>query len=224
MNNMLEYLSALENNNNRDWYNANKEQFKNANSEFEQLIEKLVFSIGQFDNSIIPYSPKELTFRLARDTRFSNDKTPYNPSFRACIAPAGKRPIPVGYYISIAPNNCSFLGGGLHEPLFKDATTKMRDYIESHGNEFETILQNEDFSAHFSVKGESLKNVPHGYDKTHPQANYLKLKSWYLQFPLSDSTVLSEDFVKEATRVFCLMKPFNDYLNAALKGIQMPKR
>jgi len=224
MSNMLEYLSALESNNNREWYHANKEAFQKANAEFVQLIEKLIIAIGQFDNTIMYHIPKELIFRLARDTRFSNDKTPYNPSFRACIAPAGKQPIPVGYYISIAPNNRSFLGGGLHEPTFKDATAKIRDYIVEHGNEFEDIIGNEDFSAYFSVKGEALKNVPRGYDEMHPQAEYLKFKSWYLQFPLSDSSILNESFALEAVRIFRAMKPFNDYLNAALKSIQIPKR
>jgi len=140
MNNMLEYLSALEFNNNREWYHANKEQFQKANAKFEQLVGELIISIGQFDTNIIHHIPKELTFRLARDTRFSNDKTPYNPSFRACIAPAGKQPIPVGYYISIAPGNRSLLGGGLHGPTSKDATARVRDYIVSHGNDNNQIL------------------------------------------------------------------------------------
>ncbi|MDR3361443.1 MAG: DUF2461 domain-containing protein [Desulfovibrio sp.] len=224
MNNMLEYLSALESNNNREWYHANKDQFQKANAVFEQLVEKLVISIGQFDAAIIHHIPKELTFRLARDTRFSNDKPPYNPTFRACIAPAGKLPIPVGYYIAIAPDNRSFLGGGLHEAVFKDATIKIRDYIVGHGSKFESIINNKDFLAHFSVKGEALKNVPRGYDETHPQAEYLKLKTWYIQFPLLDNSILSEDFVEEAVRIFHVMKPFNDYLNTALKGVQMPNR
>jgi uncharacterized protein (TIGR02453 family) len=103
MNNMLRYLSDLENNNNREWYRANKNLHQAANAEFERMIEKLIVAIGKFDDAITRHTPNELAFRLARDTRFSRDKTPYNPSFRACIAPAGKRPIPFGYYLSIAP-------------------------------------------------------------------------------------------------------------------------
>ncbi|MDR1101773.1 MAG: DUF2461 domain-containing protein [Clostridiales bacterium] len=224
MNNMLEYLFALEINNNREWYHANKEAFRGANAEFERLVEKLTVAIGQFDSAIVYHDPKELTFRVARDTRFSNDKSPYNPSFRACIAPAGKMPIPVGYYISIAPGDRSFLGGGLYAPTFKDATARIRDYIVGHGGEFEAIINNEDFSALFSVKGEALKKAPRGYDETHPLVEYLKFKSWYLQFPISDKSILSEAFVTEAARVFRVMKPFNDYLNVALKGFQMPTR
>jgi uncharacterized protein (TIGR02453 family) len=224
MNNMLTYLSALENNNNREWYHVNKSLYQAANAEFEQLVAQLITSIQKFDAAIISFPAKELTFRLARDTRFSRDKTPYNPSFRACIAPAGKLPVPVGYYICIAPGNRSLLGSGLHESSLKEASAKIREYIVSHGREFETIIRNRDFMEHFSVSGETLKNVPRGYDPTHAQAQYLKFKSWYLQFPLSARTILSADFVEQAARIFQLMKPFNDYLNAALQGVQIQTR
>jgi uncharacterized protein (TIGR02453 family) len=90
MNNALKYLAALEENNNREWYHTNKKQYQEANAEFERLIEKLIISIGKFDNSILHNIPKELTFKLVRDTRFSNDKSPYNPTFRAHISSAGK--------------------------------------------------------------------------------------------------------------------------------------
>jgi uncharacterized protein (TIGR02453 family) len=220
---MLEYLSDLERNNNREWYHANKERLQEASAKFELLIENLIISIGKFDADIIHNIPKDLMFRLARDIRFSKDKSPYNPSFRACIAPAGKQPIPVGYYISIIPNNYSFLGCGLHESTFKEATTRIRDYIVTHGDELETIIKNEEFSSLFTIKGESLKNVPHGYDKTHPQAEYLKFKGWYLQYPISDNAILNGDFIELVTQIFYSMKPFNDYLNAALKGFQMPR-
>jgi hypothetical protein len=70
-----------------------------------------------------------------------------------------------------------------------------------------------------------LKNVPKGYDAAHPQAEYLKNKSWYLEYPVLDSLIENtDDFVEQATQVFLCMKPFNDYLNEALKGFQMPAR
>lgn len=60
--------------------------------------------------SIMPFIG-DLTFKLVRDTRFSRDKSPYNPAFRAHISSMGKLPIPVGYFIMIKPGNQSFLGG-----------------------------------------------------------------------------------------------------------------
>ena len=70
-----------------------------------------------------------------------------------------------------------------------------------------------------------MKNVPAGYDKEHPQAEYLKYKSWYLEYPLQDEALDDgELFVTKAAEIFRIMKPFNDYLNRALEGFQMPER
>lgn len=126
---------------------------------------------------VIGPSPKELTFKMVRDTRFSHDKSPYNPAFRAHISSMGKLPIPVGYYLMIKPGGQSFLGGGLFADMFKDATRMVRDYISAHGAEWETIITALSFQKHFTVGGPALKNVPAGYEKEHPQAKYLKFKS-----------------------------------------------
>ena len=109
--------------------------------------------------------------------------------------------------------------------MFKDATTMVRDYIVKNGGEWEKIIHEPEFEKHFTVKGTVLKNVPAGYDKAHPQAEYLKCKSWYLEYPLKDEEWNdAEAFLTKATEIFRMMKPFNDYLNKALAGFQMPVR
>jgi len=222
---ILEYLTDLSQNNNREWYHANKKRLQEANTEFERFIGNLIMAIGEFDDSVVHNVPKNLTFKMVRDTRFSYDKSPYNPTFRAHISSAGKLPIPVGYYIAIAPENRSFLGGGLFASMFKDATAMVRDYIAANGNEFNAIISEKAFAEHFVVKGEALKKVPKEYDSESPQAEYLKNKSWYLEYHVSDELISDTDeFVKQAAQIFRIMKPFNDYLNAALKEFKMPAR
>ena len=125
----------------------------------------------------------------------------------------------------IKPNGQSFLGGGLFASMFKDATARIRGYITEHGEEFDKIIHAPEFQKYFTVQGTSLKNVPVGYDKEHPQAEYLKFKSWYLEYPLKDEDLLDEQiFITEAIKLFRIIKPFNDYLNQALDGFQMPTR
>ena len=138
------------------------------------MVQALILEIGKFDGSVLHNNPKDLTFKIVRDTRFSNDKSPYNPAFRAHISSKGKLPIPVGYYLMIKPGDQSFLGGGLFADMFKDATTMVRDYIVNHGKEWETIVHEPKFEKYFTIQGTALKNVPAGYDKEHPQAEYLK--------------------------------------------------
>lgn len=220
---IIEYLSELSANNNREWYHANKEDYKKANAEFEGLLQALIWEIGKFDSSILHNRPKDLTFKLVRDTRFSHDKSPYNAAFRAHISPEGKLPVPVGYYLMIKPGGQSFLGGGLFADMFKDATKRVRDYLAGNGEEWERIIHAPEFEQYFTVQGTALKNVPAGYEKEHPQAQYLKYKSWYLEYPVKDEELRDgEAFLAKAAEIFRIMKPFNDYLNRALAGFQMP--
>lgn len=222
---IVNYLSELSMNNEREWYHAHKEDYKKANAEFEALLQALMLEIGNFDSSILNYAPKELTFKLVRDTRFSHDKSPYNPAFRAHISSKGKLPVPVGYYLMIKPGDQSFLGGGLFADMFKDATRMVRDYIAQNGEEWERVIHEPEFEKYFTVRGSALKNVPSGYEKEHPQAEYLKFKSWYLEYPLKDEELGDADaFLAKAVECFRIMKPFNDYLNKALEGFQMPTR
>ena len=222
---IIDYLTELSNNNNREWYHANKENYKKAKEEFENLLQALMMQIGTFDGSILHNHPKDLTFKMVRDTRFSHDKSPYNPAFRAHISSQGKLPVPVGYYLMIKPGNQSFLGGGLFTDMFKDATAMVRDYIAGNGEEWERIIHDPEFEKYFTVQGTALKNVPAGYEKGHPQAEYLKYKSRYLEYPLKDGELKdAEAFVAKAAELFRVMKPFNDYLNKALAGFRMPER
>lgn len=222
---ILDYLTQLSANNNREWYHAHKAEYQAANAQFEELIQALMLRIGEFDSNILGHAPKELTFKLVRDTRFSHDKSPYNPTFRAHISSMGKLPIPVGYYLMIKPGGQSFLGGGLFADMFKDATRMVRDYISEHGGEWEEIITAPSFQERFTVGGSALKNVPAGYEKEHPQAEYLKYKSWYLEYSVQDKDLTDGDlFLAKAADIFRLMKPFNDYLNNALTGFKMPTR
>ncbi len=222
---IMDYLTALNQNNDREWYHAHKDDYKKANAAFEELLQALMLEIGKFDSSILQNNPKDLTFKLVRDTRFSHDKSPYNPAFRAHISSKGKLPVPVGYYLMIKPENQSFLGGGLFADMFKDATAMIRDHISGNGEEWERIMHEPAFEKYFTVKGTALKNVPAGYEKEHPQAEYLKFKSWYLEYPIKDEELGdAETLLVKAAEIFRAMKPFNDYLNKALTGFQMPTR
>jgi uncharacterized protein (TIGR02453 family) len=218
------FLQDLSGNNSLDWMKTNKKYYEQAKMEFENLIRELINGIKTFDSSIKDLLPKDLIFRLNKDTRFSNDKSPYNPSFRAHITKYGKLPIPVGYYINIRPNNI-FLGGGLFASMFSEATKSVRDYIIKNENKFVEILETKEFKENFIIDGEKLKNVPKEYDKEHKLAEYLKYKSWFIEYKIKDKIFLdNNNFIKTLVELFKYMKPFNDFINKALKDFKMPER
>lgn len=222
---VLKYLEDLSENNNREWYHAHKMESEAACTQFEKLVRTLIFRIREFDSTILHNQAEDCIFKLVRYPRFGHDRSPFNPSFRAHISVQGKRPVPVGYYLMVRPGGQSFLRGGLSTNMFRDATVMIRDYIAEHGDEFGEIIHSPEFLKYFAVQGTALKNVPAGYDKEHPQAEYLKFKSWYLKYPVADEALNdSEVFIEKTVRLFRIMKPFNDYLNKALDGFQMPAR
>ena len=99
-----------------------------------------MLELKKSDPTVLLTEPGKLTFKLVRDTRFSNDKSPYLPAFRAHISAKGKLPIPVGYYLMLRPGGRSFLGGGLFADMFRDATAMVRAAIADRGEEWQEIL------------------------------------------------------------------------------------
>jgi uncharacterized protein (TIGR02453 family) len=202
----------------------NKGYYEQAKVECEALVMELVKGIMVFDKGIVFLPPKDYMLKLNRDTRFSKNKSPYNPSFRAHISKGGRLPIPVGYYICIKPGNI-FLGGGLFASMFTEATKSIRDHIVRNEKSFIDIINAKEFKNNFVINGEKLKNVPKEYDKEHKLAEYLKYKSWFLEYKINDKLFFDNKvFIKTSVEIFKYMKPFNDFLNKALKDFKMPER
>lgn len=72
----LNFLRDLEKNNNRVWFNTNKERYQKVLKKWNAFCESLITEIGRFDADIAPLTIKDCTYRIYRDTRFSKDKSP----------------------------------------------------------------------------------------------------------------------------------------------------
>ena len=130
--------------------------------------------------------------------------------------------VPVGDYLFVSPGQI-FLGGGVFHGKMPEITRRIRDQIVSEGNSFEAVLEAPAFCEKLTLQGEKLKNVPRGYDKEHPYGELLKHKSWYVEYPVEKDLFLDrEAFLAEAVDVFRRIKPFNDFINKALEGLEMP--
>lgn len=217
------FLQELQAHNEVAWMQAHKPAYAQAKAEFEALVQALLQHMAAFDPALSDLDPHALIGRLNRDTRFSSDKSPYRTSFRVHLSPAGNKPIPVGYFLSLEPDG-GMLGGGLFASIFPDATRRIRDALTAQPSEAAAALRVLQ-EAGLSVHGEALKRVPAGYPTDHPLSDLLRNKSWYIEtevpFPTSENL---EAWLTQASAAFAAMKPFHGFLNQALEGFTFPER
>ncbi|SIO14039.1 DUF2461 domain-containing protein [Chitinophaga niabensis] len=205
----LNFLKKLDQNNNREWFNAHKKLFTVASEDVTSFVEELIREIARFDKETGKADPKKSLFRIYRDTRFSHNKDPYKINFGANIGSKN-----AGYYLHIQPNQ-SFLAGGIYM-LENDKLKALRKEISNNAGAFQKIVEEEGFCGYFGGLSEEgkLKRVPAGFEKEDPMAEYLKLKRFVAVRPVADKELLEKDAPKKFAEVYRSLKPLKDFLNA----------
>src|SRR5262245_34353123 len=100
----IDFLKKLKKNNNRDWFNKNKHLYEDARYDFEIFTLELIKKTAEFDETISGLVPKDCTFRIYKDVRFSKDKLPYKTNMGASINIGGRKAPTAGYYVHISPD------------------------------------------------------------------------------------------------------------------------
>jgi len=211
----FDFLNKLKKNNNRDWFNEHKATFQKELGLVEVFAEALLQQLSATDLIETPSGKKSL-YRIYRDTRFSNDKTPYKTHWSGSFKRATKSRRG-GYYFHIAPGN-SFVAGGFWGPTPQDLKL-MRDDIAFDPTPVRKIINSKAFISTFgSLEGEQLKTTPKGFEADHEAIDLLRYKQFLLIRRFSDEEVLSNTFLKEATATFQKMRPFFDHMSEVLSS------
>lgn len=208
----LDFLKSLKKNNNREWFQAHKGLYEEAKKDAEDNVNYLIMAISGFDPSLVGLEAKDVMFRIYRDIRFSKDKSPYKNHFGALLSKNGKKGMAgAGYYFQIKPGNSIICGGVFHPD--SGMLGNLRDKINGNFKKFTGIMNQPDFKKYFKeVEGEKLKNVPRGFDKESPAAEFLKMKEFIAVTRFSDDEVRSDNFLKEAVKRIKAVKEFNEFL------------
>jgi uncharacterized protein (TIGR02453 family) len=177
----INFFRKLKRNNNRVWF----EQHKN---EFDDLVKAPMQS---FISALQPYfsgfapefdlHPSRSIFRIYRDIRFSQDKTPYKTHIAAHFVLRGKPKgfVGSGYYVEIGPEDI-YVGGGIYIPE-SDQLKKIRNAIATRGEEFLSVVEDRKFKKLFApFEWSRLQRVPRGFDENHPMAEWLKYKQFFV--------------------------------------------
>lgn len=209
---MLKFLADVAAHNDREWFAAHRGQYEEAKGVFEEMVAMLIHRIALFDPGVAHLSVGDCTYRFYRDTRFSEDKSPYKRHFGAYVNAHGKKSWHSGYYLHIQPGGCLLAGGSwcLPSPLLKAVRQSVVDEID----EFRGIVESADFKAAFPVIGETrLKTLPKGFPKDFPFPEYLRPKDYSVSHAVPDDFFREKDWLERAAGIFMLMKPFNDFVN-----------
>lgn len=212
----VDFLKKLEKNNNRDWFNANKDTFVRANDNVIAVTGDLIGRIAKFDPAVIGIDPKTCVFRIYRDVRFSKDKSPYKTNLGAFVAPGGKKAMLPGYYFHVQPK-MFFSAAGKHMPDNIELL-KIRTHIAANTKDFFKIVEAKKFRDRFGeFHGDRLIKPPKGFDPAHPAIEYLKLKSFTVGQEFSEKDALSKDYPKMLADSFKAAYPLVEFLRAALR-------
>lgn len=205
----IKFLKDLERNNNREWFQAHKDQYEVTLQNVRDLADAVKQGLSKKD-----VIEEAKVFRIYRDVRFSKDKSPYKNNLGVHFTRAS-RERRGGYYLHLEPGK-SFAGGGFWAPNPEDLK-RIRDEIAYDGKPLRKIINGKNFVKYFgTLGGDELKSAPSGYDRDHPDIDLIRKKQFVVMHPFTDQEVLDPGFAKEVVKVYEAMRPFFDYMSEVL--------
>jgi uncharacterized protein (TIGR02453 family) len=222
MKEILHFLRELQRHNDRSWFTEHKSEYQQMQAKFNSLVENVIKEIGQYDPTISGLTAKDCTYRIYRDVRFSDDKSPYKTHLGAFICPGGKKSGYSGYYFQIATGGDSF--PDVHMLAAGDyccdvqVLKLLREDIADGDGDFDRIVKST--APLFSIDTEgALKRNPKGYAADAPYSEYLRLKSFCLVANVDDDFWLKGHLAQRIAEAFRPTKPFLDYINRAVSFV-----
>lgn len=175
---LLKFLSDVAANNNREWFQANKDEYLAVTEIRNRLASELIAAVATVDPSAARLTEKDCTYRIYRDVRFSHDKRPYKTHIGIFINPPyGKKSSTCGYYFHLEPENCFVAAGtiGLDNKILKAIRKSILDNID----EYRAIVESDSFRKLYPTLGDNfLKRAPQGFPSDWPYLKYVMPKDF----------------------------------------------
>ncbi len=214
----LQFLAKLSKNNNREWFEKNKERYE---AEVKTPMLDLVAAVGasmiDFAPDYIP-EPKKAVYRIYRDVRFSKDKRPFKTNVAASF---WRQNLPkngsAGFYVHV-DNEEALVAAGVYMPP-PDLLRILRLHIEKNHERLAAILTDKKRAKLTGpLQGENTARLPKGFLPGHPAEELLKRKMYiyWVSFPPKDAE--SPKFLTEVSKRFAAMAPLVEFLNEPLLG------
>ena len=214
----VKFLAELRDNNNRDWFNANKTRYE------EEVLDVALRFIQSMQDPLSQIAPRFTAIpkrmggslmRVYRDTRFSKNKTPYKTNIGIQFRHEQARDVHApGFYVHIDPDEV-FLGAGMWRPA-PDALRAIRERIAEKPVEWVKTRDDKTFSRHFRLGGDALSRPPRGFAKDHAQIEDLKRKDFIAIKPLSLEDATNPRFQQKVETAFRAAVPYMRFLCRAV--------
>jgi len=216
---VLDFLSQLTLNNNREWFQQNKAWYEKSRKEIEGFVSEIIATISAIDPALQTPAMKDCIFRIFRDVRFGADKSPYKTNFGAFIARGGRKSSNPGYYFHFEPGK-SMLAGGVYMPQ-PDTLKLMRNEVYYHSDELKGILEKPSFKKYFDQLDDfdKLKKAPKDFPVDFPDIDLLKHRSFIVSQNIPDDVVSDpEGYKKLVVDMVSELQPFMAFLNRAISN------
>ena len=211
------FLQKLAANNNREWFQANKELYNMAKADFENFVSQL---IQAFDHELglKNVQAKSCIYRIYKDVRFSKDGTLYKNEFGATIAADGKKTTKAALHLYIKHDQQVFVDIGTCHMSPKDLA-HVRSAIDYDASDLEAFLESIDFKETFAGKliGDQLKSAPRGYSVDHKNIELLRYKNFSIRSVMKFEDLTSSEAEQQIRNIVKAAAPFRNYLNKALE-------
>ena len=206
---IFRFFKQLEQNNNREWFEAHKSEFKALETSVKQFGETLKDQLNKHDSV-----DRFKLFRIYRDVRFSKDKTPYKTHF-GLTWHRTKPELRGGYYLHLKPNDI-FLACGFWDPAPADLK-RIRQEIDLDADEYRTVINDAAFKSVWGeLQGNAIKTAPKGYAKDHPNIDLLRFKQHIFMIRYAEKEVAATDFLDRLDAALQAVRPFVDFMSAVL--------
>ena len=216
MKQIFAFLSDLNRNNTREWFNDNKDRYQEALEEFRELASALISGISGFDPTLDGIDAKQSIFRIYKDVRFSKDKSPYKTHFGCWMTKGGRKSTDAGYYFHLEPGK-SFAAAGVWMPPAEQLKLIREEILLNPGAYMEVV--NKLLSQKKYERGgteDMLKKGPSGFPKDFAYMDELKFKHHIFSRPYKDSELTGRDTASLLTEDFRGLYPLVAYLNHAM--------
>ena len=213
------FLRGLARHNEKPWFAEHKHEYEeHVRQPFLRLIADLQPDLAQVSAHFRadPRTVGGSLFRISRDSRFSNDKTPYKTWQGARLFHERRKQVPApSDYIHLAPGE-SFVGAGIWHPE-PDTQRRIRQFIFDNPGSWKAAAHAPALRKKFDFEeSEKLVRAPRGFDADFEFIDDLKHRNWVFWRALDDATMTGPRLRQTLAADLATLAPFVDYLCAAL--------